>query len=342
MSDSTRTPLRIGLWYDFRNPPRWRQPFDRLYGEILDQIVWAESLGFDDIWLSEHHFIDDGYSPALLPIAAAIAARTRTIRIATGVVLAPFHNPVRLAEDAATVDVISGGRFELGVGVGYKVEEFESFAVPYKERGSRTNECLEIVRRLLDGETLTFKGRHFEVNKARLTPEPIQKPHPPIWVGGFTPAAMRRAARYGDGLIGPPIRIKPLYDIWLDELRKLGKPVANLRVGGGYSWLIVASDPEKTWSEAADHVIYQLNNYAEWFARAAGRTPEPIRDRAQLRAAGTLQVADPAGAIKLIRDYAAEVPLTHYLSWTLPPGLPPRWAAEHIELLAKKVIPAFR
>src|SRR5262249_48752832 len=92
-SDTSR--IRFGLWYDFRNPPQWRQPFDRLYGEILDQVAWAENNGFDDVWLSEHHFIEDGYLPSMLPAAAAIAARTRKIRIPMGVLLMPFHNPVR-------------------------------------------------------------------------------------------------------------------------------------------------------------------------------------------------------------------------------------------------------
>src|ERR1700758_1914722 len=143
--------IRFGLWYDFRNPPEWRQASDRLYSEILDQIAWGESHGFDDVWLSEHHFIDDGYLPSMLPTAAAIAARTKKIRIALAELLRPFQNPVRLAEDVAVVDVISGGRLELGVGVGYKVEEFEGFAVPFNERGARTNEALGLVRRLLDG-----------------------------------------------------------------------------------------------------------------------------------------------------------------------------------------------
>lgn len=342
MTQKHNPTLRFGLWYDFRNPTRWRQPFDRLYGEIFEQIAWAETLGFDDVWLSEHHFIDDGYSPALLPIAAAVAARTKRIRIATGVMLAPFHNPVRLAEDAATVDVISGGRFELGIGVGYKVEEFEGFAVNYDERGGRTNELLEVVRRLFEGETLTYRGKHFEFNNVRLTPEPIQKPRPPIWVGGFTPAAMRRVARYGDGFMGPPIPLKPLYDIYRREMAKLGKSDANCRIAGGYSWLIVSDDPEKTWNEAADHVIYQLNNYAEWFGRAANTVPEQIRNRGQLKANGALRVATPDECVRMIREIVADVPLTHFLSWTLPPGLPPKWAAPHIELMAKKVIPAFR
>jgi hypothetical protein len=93
--------VRFGLWYDFRNPEQWRQPSDRLYGEILDQIAWAENNGFDEVWVLEHHFIDDRYMPSMLPAAAAIAARTKEIRIALAVLLMPFHNPVRLAEDIA-------------------------------------------------------------------------------------------------------------------------------------------------------------------------------------------------------------------------------------------------
>ena len=190
-----RPKLRFGLWYDFRNPPQWRQSPDRLYREILDQIVWGENNGFDDVCLSEHHFIEDGYLPSLLPAAAAIAARTRRIRIASGVLLMPFHNPVRLAEDIAVVDVISGGRLEVGVGAGYKLEEFERFGIPFDERGPRTNQALGVVRRLLDGETVTLKNAYFDLNEVKITPAPIQRPHPPIWLGGRGASSARPSRR---------------------------------------------------------------------------------------------------------------------------------------------------
>ena len=165
-----RRKIRFGLWYDFRNPAQWRQPADRLYREILDQIAWSENNGFDDVWLSEHHFIEDSYLPSILPAAAAIAARTNRIRIASGVLLMPFHNPIRLAEDIATVDVLSGGRFELGVGIGFKREEFAGFGVSSKERGARTDQSLDIVRRALAGETITFKSDFFDFQNVRVTP----------------------------------------------------------------------------------------------------------------------------------------------------------------------------
>ncbi len=341
MSENGNPKIRFGLWYDFRNPPAWKRPYDQLYNEIIDQIVWGEENGFDDIWLSEHHFIEDGYSPSLLPIAAAIASRTKKIHIGTSVVLLPFHNPVRMAEDAATVDVISGGRFELGVGVGYKVEEFESFAISSKERGARTNEGLEIIRRLWEGETLTFEGKYYTVTKAKLTPEPIQQPRPPIWVGGFTPPALRRAAKYGDGYIGVG-PLKEAYERYVTALEKVGKSTTDIRLAGGYFWLIPSEDPDKTWNEAAEHVRYQVNAYAEWSEKAGMPLFPKVPDTDALRESGLFQVVDVDTCIQMIRDYALETPLTHYYSWTLPPGLPASWIQPHLELFTGKVIPAFR
>ncbi|MBI2560846.1 MAG: LLM class flavin-dependent oxidoreductase [candidate division NC10 bacterium] len=333
--------IRFGLWYDFRNPPQWRRPSDRLYGEVLEQIAWAEGLGFEYVWLSEHHFLEDGYSPGLLPIAAAVAARTRTIRIGTAVLLLPFHHPVRVAEDGAIVDVISGGRFELGVGVGYRAEEFQGFAVPIEQRAGRTEEGLEIVRRLWEGETVKFRGRYYEVPGVKLAPAPIQKPRPPLWVGGFTPKAAARAASYADGYIGMG-PMTPLCDAYLRALGAAGKDRANARIAGGFMWLLASRDPERTWSEAADHVLYQINLYAEWSART--RAPlglPPVAGREELRRTGLLKVATPEECRRLIADYLGEVPITHFYTWTLPPGLPPAWVAPHLELFAREVIPHF-
>src|SRR5438309_2824663 len=306
---SHETKIRFGLWYDFRNPAQWRQPPDRLYREILDQIAWAENHGFDDVWLSEHHFIEDGYLPSILPVAAAIASRTNRIRIVSGVLLVPFHNPIRLAEDIATVDVISGGRFELGLGIGFKREEFQGFGVSSKERGARTDQSLEIIRRALAGETVTFKSEFFDFQNVKVTPEPIQKPHPPIWLGGFTPAALRRAARFGDGFTVPGAN-RDVYDRYVAELEKVKRLTDNIRFASAVWCLIVSNDPEKTFAEAADHIIYQANNYSKWLS-AAGLNPlsEHLQDREQLRKSGLLQVLTPAAAVEMIRTFADAVPI---------------------------------
>ena len=122
--------MNFGIALMFRNPPPTRTPFTEIYRKHIALAVEAEDLGYDTIWLTEHHFVDDGYSPSLLPIAAAIAARTRKIRIGTFVILRPLHNPLRIAEDAATVDIISNGRLDLGFGQGYRVPEFTAFNIP--------------------------------------------------------------------------------------------------------------------------------------------------------------------------------------------------------------------
>lgn len=339
---TNNTPLRFGMMYDFRNPAQWQRAYTDIYSETLEQIAWADQAGYDNVWLSEHHLCDDGYAPSVLPIAAAIAARTRRIRIGTAVMLLPLHNPIRVAEDAATVDVISGGRFELGVGVGYRVGEFESFAVPKAERGRRTSESLEIIRRLLDGETLTYKGKYFDIYNARIAPPPVQRPRLPIWAGGFTPPAVQRAARDADGFLAVGGPSPELFAQYVAALQALGKPTTNLRVAGGHWYLIPSDDPEKTWQEAAPHVLHQMNVYGQWFVESGMPMLPHIRDTAHLRELGILTVVDVDTCIAMIKAMAAAVPLTHYYTMVLPPGLPPSWIQPHLELFANKVIPAFR
>ena len=341
MSTNNNIKLRFGLWYDFRNPPQWRRPYTDIYGETLDQIVWAENNGFDDVWLQEHHFHEDGFSSSVIPIAAAIAARTKKIRIGTAVMLLPLHNPIRVAEDGATIDILSEGRFQLGIGNGYVVEEFESFGISRKERGGRSNEGLEIISRLWEGETLTYEGTYFSVYNAKLAPDPVQKPRPPLYVGGFSTAGVRRAAKYGDGFLGTG-PIKELYNDYVTELESLGKKTKDLTVGGGYFWLIASEYPEKTWNEAAQHVLYQLNSYAEWFEKAGMPLLPHIRDEEHLKELGLFNVVDVDTCIEMIRTYTNEVPITHYYSFTVPPGLPASWVQPHLELFASQVIPAFR
>jgi probable F420-dependent oxidoreductase len=336
-----RRKLRFGLWYAFRNPSPWPTSFENLYGDVLDQIAWAEKIGYDDVWLTEHHFVDDGHAPSPLVQAAAIAVRTKKIRIGTAVLLLPLYHPVRVAEDGATVDILSGGRFELGVGIGYRVEEFAGLGISRSERAGRMNEGLEIIRRLWDGESVTFHGKHFRIEGARLTPMPVQQPRPPIWVGGFGPAAVKRAARLADGYIGTG-DVAALGGAYRAELRALGKDGAAARVAGGHFWLIVARDPDRTWREVAPHVRYQINLYAEWLGKAGQSLFSHLPDDAALRASGLLQVATPDEAVRLIDDYATATGIERYYTWTIPPGMPVRRMDEHLELFATQVIPHFR
>ena len=342
MGTNGKPHLNFGLLYDFRNPAQWRRPFTQIYSETFEQIRWADEAGFDNVWLSEHHLVEDGNAPSVLPIAAAVAAQTKKIRIGSAVMILPLHNPIRVAEDAATVDIISGGRFELGLAAGYNKAENESFGIPLFERGRRMNEELQIIRGLLDGETVNFEGKYYQVKNAKLAPLSAQQPRLPLWVGGFTPKGTERAAKYGDGFMAVGGPTPDLFASYVAALQAQGKPTTDLRLAGGFFWLIPSADPEKTWAEAAPHVIYQLNLYSKWFEESGFPILPHIQDEAHLKATGIFNVVDVDTCIAMLRGFADAVPLTHYYAFVVPPGMPPSWAQPHLELFADKVIPAFR
>lgn len=332
--------LSFGLWYDFRNPKQWQQSNTELYEKCIAQIARAEQMGFEDVWLSEHHFFEDNYSPSMLPIGCAIAARTKKIRIGTSVLLLPLHDPVRVAEDAVTLDVISGGRLELGLGVGYRVEEFNGWRIDPKERAQRMEEGIEIIQRLFAGEKFSFDGKHYQYTDIQLFPQPVQK-KPNIWIAGFSNVAVRRAARVGYGYIatGPINDFSKKY--WA-ELEKNGKDPKDHEIAGGHMWLIVSKDPKKRWAEAAPHFAYQQNWYGKWFKEAGLNFITAVEPtQASLEEHGCF-IVEPDQAKEMIKEYVAATGTSRFYSWAVPPGLDPSWSDEHLELMASEVIPAFR
>ena len=333
-------PLRFGLWYAFRNPSRWQRPYPELYRAVLDQIRFGESIGYDDVWLTEHHFCDDGHAPSILPLAAAVAASTERIRIGTAVLLLPLHHAVRVAEDGATIDILSNGRFELGVGIGYRVQEFEGLGISRSERARRIDEGLEIIRRLWEGECVDFDGRHYQIRGAVLEPRPVQQPRPPLWVGGFAPAAARRAARLADGYIGTG-DMAELARIYREAHAQLGAPGAP-RLAGGHFWLVVSREPEKTFSALAPHIVYQLDHYNRWLREAGQALFPEVSDEAGLRESGILQVLTPDAATDAIGTYAEATGIERYYTWTVPPGYPAEEMNEHLQLFAEEVMPHFK
>ncbi len=333
-------PIRFGLYYDFRNPSDHQQDSAALYSGILDQIVRAEALGWDDVWISEHHFCDDDYLPSVFPMAAAIAARTHRIRIGTGILILPFHDPVRAAEDAAVVDILSNGRLELGIGGGYRVEEFAGFGIDPAERSGRLNEAIPLLRRLFSGETFSHHGKYYQYGEVSLRPLPVQGAQLPLWAGGTTPAAIRRAAKHCDGFLGLG-PIGPMIPAYRQELVKAGKDPDGAEIASALMWLLVSRDPDRRWKEAQAHLSYQINRYATWTQAAGLDFVKPAHDRAALEAQGCL-IVTPEQASEILENFIADNHLSRFYSWTLPPGLPPEWSDEHVELFATEVAPNFR
>ncbi len=337
---ATSTSLKFGLWYSFRNPPQWQTPYADLYAAHLRQIAWAETIGYDDVWLTEHHFCDDGHAPSILPLAAAVAATTQRIRIGTGVLLLPLHHAVRVAEDGATIDILSNGRFELGVGVGYRPQEFEGLGYQAADRAGRIDEGLEIIRRLWDGETVDFEGVHYQIKGARLEPPTVQEPRPPLWVGGFAPVAVRRAARLGDGYIGTGDMVEQS-KLFREEWQRLGRP-GEVRLAGGHFWLIASRDPDKTFAAVAPHVLYQIETYNRWLSDAGQALFPPIAGIEDLREMGILLCVAPQEAVDLIGDYVEANGIERYYNRTVPPGYGVELMNDHLALFAEEVMPHFK
>ena len=173
-------------------------------GETARQAQWMESLGYDYFSAGEHFMRGSPPAPshASLPVLAVAAGATSSIRLLSSIVLAPFYHPLMLARMTASLDAASNGRLTLGIGIGGEYPaEFEASGLRVNQRGRRTDECLEVLRRLWTGKEVSFSGRHFQMDQAMINPPPAQSPHPPIWVSGRRDAAMRRAARFGEGWV---------------------------------------------------------------------------------------------------------------------------------------------
>jgi len=202
------------------------------YDEAIEQCVAADELGYKCIWFAEHHFSRAGIVPDPLLLAAAVAKKTKRIRLGTAISILPFHNPVRLAEQAAMVDVLSGGRLDLGVGRGSQPKEFMGFqAKPSKSR-ARLKEGLEIISRLFAGEKLTHSGEYYSCKDAELYPRPVQKPIP-IWLAGTSPETYTYAGENdylvmaSAGFTGPEV-YKEKMGLWKEAIRKRGKDTSHL------------------------------------------------------------------------------------------------------------------
>ena len=163
----------------------------------------AEDLGFDSVWMEEHHSVTNHYWPSPLPVLAGFATRTTRVRLGTDILVAPFYHPVRLAEDAAMLDVMSGGRFVLGIAIGYKPDEFALYGAALEKRGARFEEQLAIMKALWTGRAVDFSGTYYTV-EGRLEPKPVTQPHPPVWIGGWGDITLRRAATLADNWVPGP------------------------------------------------------------------------------------------------------------------------------------------
>jgi alkanesulfonate monooxygenase SsuD/methylene tetrahydromethanopterin reductase-like flavin-dependent oxidoreductase (luciferase family) len=319
----------VVIRFDLRVPPFASTTHADQYRACLEMCRWADELGIDMCVLSEHHGVDDGYLPAPLTLAAAIAGATKRLPINIAALLLPLHDPVRIAEQLAVLDLASGGRVSIVAGLGYRAEEFEMAGIDRKQRGRLLEEAVDVLRQAWTGEPFTYRGR-----RVRVTPRPA---HPiTIFLGGSTETAARRAARLRAAFL-PAIGDPRLVQVYEEECRRVGFHTGFALMPGGPGFVHVTLDPEGAWQRIAPHAVYDATTYASWQTpdqrsqvHVEGTSAEDVRR------SGVYAVVTPEQCIALAREHGRVV--LHPLMG----GLSPDFAWESLRLFEREVWPHIR
>src|SRR5215831_6058542 len=331
--------MHLGVYVNAQRP-EGDDPVRR-FAETVEQVRLIRALGFDSIWGGEHHATPGYHYFPLLPFLQRLAVEADGLWVGTNLILLPLHNPVEVAEIGAFLDVITGGRFLLGVGLGYRTEEFAIFGVPMAERVSRLAEGVEIIRRLWTEDGVTHRGRHWQLDGVTIRPRPLQQPRPPIMVGSQVPAGIARAARIADGWMVVPVPT-------VDEFAAQASGFAAARSEAGLPpsrhvcrllEVACAPDEETAIRRTAPFLLEKYAAYLSWgipgIALEPGASPA-----AQLRglAANRFALGSPAQVVEaLLRQHrAGATHLTMRVSW---PGMHQADVLAGIELLGREVLP---
>ena len=321
--------MLFGLRFDFRNPPIAGTSMAERYEAALEMAEWADRLGCVSIAVSEHHGSSDGYLPSPLPMIAAMAARTTKVRFTVAALIAPFYDPIRLAEDLLVLDNLSRGRVDLIVAGGYVRQEFELYGVPPAERGSRVTETVATLRAAFSGDPFEYRGR-----TVHLTPAPYGT-GPGLLLGGSSAVAARRAARIADGFIPS---VPEVWDFYREEVQRLGRPDPGPSVIGENRVVALAEDAEEGWRRMAPFFLHETNAYGVWQAQEQVASPyREVQDEAVLRGTGQYAVLTPAELVQELK--AAPFPFT--LLHPLCGGIPPELAWSSLRLFEDEVVPEF-
>jgi len=353
--------MKFGTFFFFQAAPGHHHA-DIIHRE-LEQVEWTEELGFDEVWFTEHHFIDYGLSVDPASLAAAAASRTQRVRIGLAAAILPFHHPLRLAEQTALVDIISNGRLDVGVGRGNRPAEFAGYRVPQVESRERFDETVDIVRRAWMEERFSFHGRFFHFDDVRVIPKPLQQPHPPLYQvcvskDGIENTALRGWPMLNSVLTGPVDQLVSSRDTYLATLEKSGRSageIAALLAQWGVSRQIYVADTDaQALAEAKEAELW----YQESFRRFV--VPERIEDAHPSLQPGFRAMADKLARVTwddLVRETLAfgspdtvarhiafmrDLGVGQVLCWMNFGGLPQDKIRRSMELFARDVMPRFR
>jgi alkanesulfonate monooxygenase SsuD/methylene tetrahydromethanopterin reductase-like flavin-dependent oxidoreductase (luciferase family) len=325
----TDTDINVGVYFDLRNPERWRQSPSRLYGFTIEACQEAERLGASSAWFSEHHLFDDDYLTSPLTMAAAVAARTRRIRLGTAILIAPLHHPAEIAEQSVTVDLISDGRLDLGLGTGYRIPEFDLFDASLKSRYRQTDDTVRRLRQLFGPDGVR--------------PRPVQDPVP-VWLGYQGPQGARRA-----GLLGAPLLSADasLWEPYSSGLAEANHPLSvGVMAGGFQGW--PTEDPEGDWSMVSEHLAHQLNSYRKHMVEGTDAPqPKPVDVDRLVKSPrpgplGSFTYGTPEQVAEGIRAYTSGAPVRTVFLWASIGGMPDDVVMRNIHTICTRLAPLLR
>lgn len=339
--------MKFGLFYEWPNPTvrNWKTLFE----EGIEQIRYSEEAGFDYCLIAEHHFSNYGNSPAPLLQALAIGQRTKKIQIATGILVLPIWDPLRLAEEVAVLDNLTDGRFICGVGRGYQPHEMARFGIPLAESRQRTHEIIDVlVKSWTEDESFTYDGQYIKVpHEVTVWPKPRQKPHPPFWVAGTSIESMKLAAERDmmpitTGLLGAS-GMRAHLGALVHFKMALGKPTNNIELG--MQAITHVADTDEEARAQLDHARWQ-NRAGRALSRLAvenGRVQVGPYE-GELDDDGFMQrlfFGSPETVIEKFRQ-AAALGVTHVSNWMMFGGIEHQKIMKSVRLMGEVVIPSLK
>lgn len=316
------------------------------YPDFLAEVLLGEELGFDSVWLEEHHGVKNHYWPSPLIGLAGIATRTERLLFGTDVMVMPFYHPVRVAEDAAMLAIMSGGRFILGAAIGYKPDEFALYQVPLEKRGARFEEAVRLIKLLWTEEEINFRGEHYQVEGLKMEPRPDTPP--PLWLGGWGDLALRRAATLGDAWVpGPTAGLDKLLaaqTIYRQNLAEAGLDPATKPTPLTREVVIAATDAEAREVAEKHLLINYRDEYGggKWKHPLIGAEDSAPVDQFDAISRDRFLVGSPETVIKQLQGFVDAFGVDHLICRLYFPGIPHDFIMNELRLLAQEVIPVFR
>lgn len=322
--------MNVALRFDMRRAPGGAS-FAELYPAAIEMSRWADRLGLSAVVLSEHHVTEDGYMPSPTVMGAAVASVTERIAISLSAIVAPLWNPIRLAEDLATLDLVSGGRTSVVLAVGYRPVEFTVMDADWAGRGRRLEEIVAVLRRAWAGEPFEYAGETVQV-----LPTPRTPGGPFLIMGGSTVVAARRAARLGMGLV-PSHHDPAIEQAYADECARLGTAPLFVARPGTLNFLHVTRDPERDWARIGPLALHDAALFRSWQPGTYRTAVESHIDTVEaMKAEGVYRICTPDEAVAAHRELPAGATLVLH---PLMGGVHPDWAWESLELFAAEVLP---